>query len=176
MAPNVIPPVTLDPEWVRLLEILKRLDTTTVALLEATEVPTGGLQPTGPLRTPAPGDDQRVQDENRYSAADGNAMPVRRTYSSDFTELNALPCWIDVVIPSQRLRHQVTDNTCKLGRRCHRYQHGRTDPIMVKRFPRHVRRTLSVHQRPLARERDSIKGPTGSARASLGLAAPSGAP
>ncbi|KAH6920293.1 hypothetical protein HPB50_028721 [Hyalomma asiaticum] len=43
---------------------------------------------------------------------------------------------------------------------------------MALRLPRHVRRTLLVHQRHPTGQRDSIRDPTGSARASLGLAAP----
>ncbi|KAH6946177.1 hypothetical protein HPB50_011991 [Hyalomma asiaticum] len=95
------------------------------------------------------------------------SVPGSLKYSSDFTELNTLLCWIAVVIPSQRGQYQVVDNTWKLGQRCYRYRRGRTDPIMALRLPRHVRRTLLVHQRHPTGQRDST---------SLGLAAPYGAP
>ncbi|KAL1430967.1 hypothetical protein MTO96_014386 [Rhipicephalus appendiculatus] len=67
----------MNPEWARLIEIFKRLDATTVALLEVTGVPTGGLWPTGQLGTPAPGDDQRAEDENHNSDPWGDFMPAK---------------------------------------------------------------------------------------------------
>ncbi|KAL1435433.1 hypothetical protein MTO96_000110 [Rhipicephalus appendiculatus] len=67
----------MDPELARLIEILKRLDATTVALLEATGIPTGGRWPTGQVGTPAPGDDQRAEDENHNSDPWGDSMPAK---------------------------------------------------------------------------------------------------
>lgn len=48
----------------------------TIAFREAKGVLTCGLRPTGQLGTPAPGDDQRAEDENHNRAAKEDSMPA----------------------------------------------------------------------------------------------------
>ncbi|KAL1483671.1 hypothetical protein MTO96_012510 [Rhipicephalus appendiculatus] len=54
--------------------VLKRFHDPTDAFRKPTRVPTSGRRPKGQLRTPALGDDQRVEDENHKTAVVGDCM------------------------------------------------------------------------------------------------------